>query len=78
LVDKLPIRVQIALPGFVKAAIPCILGSSKTYYTIYILNTQAGPIRCFFIKKILKDYQKWLILVNKREDESRKAWKESN
>jgi hypothetical protein len=56
LVDELPIRAQIALSGFVKAAIPRILGSSKTYYTIYILNTQAGPVRRFFIKKILKDY----------------------
>jgi hypothetical protein len=73
LVDELLIRIQIALLGFIKAAIPCILGSSKTYYTIYILDTQAGPIRRFFIKKILKDYQRWLVLVNKREDKGRKA-----
>ena len=78
LVDALPIRAQIALPGFVKAAIPRMLGSAKTSYATYILDAQAGPTRRFFIKKMLKDHQRWLVLVDKREDEGRKAWKESD
>ena len=56
LVNGLPIRAQIALPGFVKAAIPRMLGSSKTSYATYILDAQASPARRFFIKKMLKDH----------------------